>query len=153
MERLGLLWYSNQNDKNVSFDVLNDKKHLDLAYVRQLIRNKPVKSSSTPNLIAALQYLATNFPPSNDYDEVFYIVFVSQKLDSSLVDVAKPFADKLDSNGRLTLIGLGDVGDDELYDLSVWSTVWDDPNNNPVLPDWKDFFNFEAYGCSKLIKE
>jgi hypothetical protein len=122
-----------------------------LNYVRRLIHAKPIEKRSSSNLTVVLQSLLTNFSPNNDYKEAFYIVFVSQALNQQIVDEAQPFADKLRSNGRLTLIGLDNPDNDEyLYTLSPYATIWPDPNNNPVLPDWMHFFWADAYGCSEL---
>jgi hypothetical protein len=149
LERLGLLWYSNNSDKLIPFDKLDDSGHYNLSYVHQLIRSKPIKKGTSSKLIVALESLAAKFPPdAKAFNEVNYIVFVSQTLDQSIVDAAQPYADSLGNKGRLALIGLGDVVDRDLLNtLSPYSIVWYDPNQDRVLPGWKKFFKHRAYGC------
>jgi hypothetical protein len=75
-------------------------------------------------------------------------VIVSQVLTQSIVDSAQPYAKQLQKNGRLILIGLGEEVDLKfLIELSPFSISWADPNTDHILPNWKDFFGQQAYGC------
>jgi hypothetical protein len=51
------------------------------------------------------------------------------------------------SFGRLTLIGLGDVGDKYMQQLTQYYATWSNQNSNPVMPNWKEFFLKTAYDC------
>lgn len=100
-----------------------------------------IKQGSPSNLTVAPQSLLKNLPPNNDFDEVFYVVFVIQELDDNIVNAAKPFADRLTKNGRLTLIGFA-----EKNNLSPYYLIWDSPGSHPVIPKWCSFFWEKAYG-------
>ncbi|KAI6171128.1 Protein of unknown function DUF229 domain containing protein [Aphelenchoides bicaudatus] len=153
-ERLGLVWYSNSLENYIPFDYFNDNIN-GLSAVRDSIDSvNPSNKATTPSLGTALQSILNKYHKNHMYAEISSIVFTSQKIKQSIVDSVKDLANKLNSNGhRLAIVGLGEKVDPEdrfIKQLTSHYTVWIDPADVPILPNWEQFFWTEGYGCDGI---
>jgi hypothetical protein len=72
-------------------------------------------------------------------------------LSQSIVDSVKDNADELKKRGGLALIAVGPNVDKNVKFLPQLTSdfiVWRNPNRDPILQHWEDFFWHQAYKCS-----
>jgi hypothetical protein len=147
------MWWADRVYSRILFNTLSDNGSKNLKYVRQLIQAH-LQRKNQPNLVGALEYLSANYPqdPGN-YDQVYFVLFISQSLDQTVVNSAKPHADSLNKLGRLTIIALGhdvDLTGAYLKQLTPTYATWNNPVAAPIMPHWETTFWNMAYGCSKF---